>query len=884
MNLDWFSRKRRAQELSEELESHIAMATEDRVERGEPVAAAAGAARREMGNFLVIREVTQDMWGGRWWRDLLEDIRYGSRVLWKNPRFLTVAVLTLALGIGANTALFSVVNGVLLNPLPYPHPEELVTLHESKPNFATGSISFPNFLDWQKNNQTFSSMAVQRGTSFILTGLGDAEQIDAQFVSSNFFRQLGVVPAMGRDFAKGEDLVGAAPVAMITAGFWKRKFGSASDVIGKSLTLDGKAYSIIGVVPANFDLLGTMRSRELFVPVGQWNNPILMNRGAGLGFHGIGRLKPGVTVAQARADMERVTHNLAEAYPDTDKGIGAALIPLRERVLGQVQPFLLLLFGAVGFVLLIACVNVANLQLARSTGRAHEFAVRNALGAGRSRILRQLLTESILLSAIGGGLGVLLAAFGTKAALRLLPETLPRAAEVGIDARVLVFAGAITLLAGVCFGLLPALKISKGGAQTVLKEGGRGSSGTRHRVQRVLVAAEMALAVVLLIGAGLMIRTLTALWNVSPGFETKNVLTFGFALPSEMNQAKEDSIRAALRDVHDKFASAPGVQAASFSWGAVPLSSDDEWLFWIDGRPKPANDNDMNWALSYVVEPDYLKVMGIPLKSGRFFSEQDNERAPRVAVVDEAFANRFFSGTDPIGMRLHLNNGGEGEGTVEIVGVVGHVKQWSLDADEKESLQAQLYTPFMQLPDKAMVQSASGIGVLVRSQDSVAVFDSVRRASLKMSRQQVVFGAQSMKEIIANSLSERRFSMILLGIFAAVALVLASVGIYGVVSYVVGQRTQEMGVRIALGAQRGEVLRLVLRQGVAMAALGVGIGLAVAVPLTRLMGSLLFAISTADPLTYSCVIGLLLGVSTLACWMPAHRAAQMNPVDALRYE
>jgi predicted permease len=882
MSFHWFGRKRRTEELNEELESHLAMATEDRLQRGERQIDAANAARREMGNFVLIREVTEDMWGGRWWRDLLEDVQFGLRVLWKSPRFLAVAVLTLALGIGANTALFSIVNGVLLNPLPYPHPEELVTLHESKPNFSTGSISFPNFLDWQKDNQTFSSMAVQRGTSFILTGLGEAEQIDAQFVSSDFFRQLGVVPATGRDFAPGEDLVGAAPVAMITAGFRKRKFGSASDVIGKSITLDGKGYTIIGVVPANFDLLGTMRSRELFVPVGQWSNPILMNRAAGLGFHGIGRLKPGVTVAQARGDMERVTRNLAQAYPDSDKGIGAALIPLRERVLGQVEPFLYLLFGAVGFVLLIAGVNVANLLLARSTGRAHEFAIRMALGAGRGRILRQLLTESLLLAAIGGGLGVLLAGFGTKAALRVLPETLPRAAEVGIDMRVLFFAAGISLLVGIGFGLLPALKISKSGAQTALKEGGRGGSGTRHRVQRALVAAEIALALVLLIGAGLMIRTLGALWNINPGFEPKNVLTFGFALPSAMNGASAESVRAALREVHEKFAAAPGIQAVSFSWGALPLSTDDEWLFWIDGQPKPANDNDMNWALNYVVEPDYLRIMGIPLKSGRFFTSQDDERGHKVAVIDEALADKFFPSIDPVGKRLHLNNGGDQ--VAEIVGVVGHVKQWSLDADQKESLQAQLYTPLMQLPDKAMTQSASGIGVLVRSRNSGSVFDSVRRASTEMSNQQVLFGAQSMKEIIANSLSERRFSMILLGIFAGVALILASVGIYGVISYVVGQRTQEIGVRIAMGAQRGEVLRLVLRQGVAMAALGAGIGLAAALPLTRFMRNLLFAITAADPLTYFCVVALLLGVSLAACWMPAYRAARMNPVDALRYE
>jgi predicted permease len=881
MNSGRFSHKRRFEELNDELRSHLAMATEDRVQRGESPLAAAHAAERELGNFLLIREVTEDMWGGRWWRDLLEDVHYGLRMLLKHPRFLTAAVLTLALGIGANTALFSIVNGVLLNPLPYPDPEQLVTLHESKPNFSTGSISFPNFLDWQKDNQTFSSMAVQRGTSFILTGMGDAEQIDAQFVSASFFRQLGVVPVIGRDFAAGEDLVGAAPVAMITAGFWKRKFESARDVIGRSLTLDGKAYTVIGVVPAHFDLLGTMRSRELYVPVGQWSNPILMNRAAGLGFHGIGRLKPGVTVAQARADMERVTGNLARSYPDSDKGIGAALIPLRERVLGQVEPFLLLLFGAVGFVLLIAGVNVANLLLARSNGRTHEFAIRMALGAGRSRILRQLLTESLLLASLGGAVGFLLAALGTKAALRVLPETIPRAAEVGIDARVLVFAAGISLLAGFAFGLLPALKISKSGAQSALKEGGRGGSGTRHRVQSTLVAAEMALALVLLIGAGLMIRTLAALWSVSPGFEPKNILTFGFALPSALNRAGADSVRAALREVHERFAAAPGIEAVSFSWGALPLSSDDEWLFWIDGQPKPANENDMNWALNYVVEPDYLRVMGIPLKSGRFFTRQDDERGQKVAVIDEALASKFFAGGDAVGRRLHINSTDQ---LVEIVGVVGHVKQWSLDADQKESLQAQLYTPFMQLPDKAMAQSVSGISVLVRSQNSAAVFDSVRRASTEMSNEQVVFGAQSMNEIIRNSLSERRFSMILLGIFAGAALVLASVGIYGVISYVVGQRTQEIGVRIAMGAQRSEVLCLVLRQGLAMAALGAGVGLVAAVPLARLMRSLLFSIGAADPLTYFCVVALLMGVSLAACSIPAYRAARMNPVDALRYE
>jgi predicted permease len=881
MNFQWPSRRKRAEALDEELESHITMAAEDLVARGESKTAAAQAARRELGNFSLLKEVTQDAWGGRWWRDLLDDARYGLRILKKNPGFTAVAILTLALGIGANTALFSVVDGVLLNPLPYPHSEELVTLHEGKPNFATGSISFSNFLDWQKDNQTFSSMAVQRGTSFILTGLGEVEQLDALFVSSEFFRQLAVVPAIGRDFAPGEDRVGAAPTVMITASFWNRKFASRPDVLGKSLTLDGRDYTIIGVIPATFDLLGTLRSRELYVPLGQWNNPLLMNRAAGLGLHGIGRLKPGVTIEQARADMERVTQNLASTYPDVDKGIGAAVIPMRKSMLGQVKPFLLLLFGAVGFVLLIACVNVANLLLARSIGRAHEFAIRRALGAGQGRILRQLLTESILLAAIGGGLGVLLAAIGTKAALRVLPMTLPRSSEAGMDGRVLLFAAAISLLAGICFGLMPALRTTKAKAQLALKEGGRGGSGTRHRVQRALVAAEMALALVLLIGAGLMIRTLTALWNVNPGFDAKNVLTFGFSLPPSMTQATADAVRTALREVHEKFQTAPGVQAVSFSWGALPLASDDEWLFWIDGQPKPASENDMNWALNYVVEPDYLEVMSIPLKSGRFFTSRDDERAQKVAVIDDALAGKFFGNADPLGRRLHINST---DRVVEIVGVVGHVKQWGLDTDDKESLRAQLYTPFMQLPDKAMAGSASGIGVLARSQNSAPVFESLRRASERMSNQQVVFGARTMNEIIANSVAARRFSMILLGIFAGLALMLASVGIYGVVSYVVGQRTQEIGVRIAMGAQRNEVLRLVLAQGATMAALGAAVGLVAALALTRLMGTMLYAISAADPMTYLCVVVLLFAVSMAACWLPARRAAGINPVDALRHE
>lgn len=876
--MSFWWRKRREEELDAELRSHLEMVARERVERGEDGEEAEHAARREFGNVGLVREVTRDAWGWGALDRLMQDLRFGLRILAKSPGFTAVAILTLALGIGANTALFSVVNGVLLNPLPYPEPEQLVELRESKPNFATGSISYPNFLDWQKDNRTFASMAIVRGNrSFTLTGLGEAEQVDAVFMSTGFFEQLGVNPVLGRAFAPGEDRIGAAPTVMITGGFWKRKLGSAQDILGKSLTLDGRGYTIIGIIPASFDLLGSLRTPEMYVPIGQWSNPLLMNRAAGLGIGGIGRLKPGVTVQQARADMERVTQNLAAAYPETDKGIGAAVIPLRKWLLGSVEPFLLVLFGAVGFVLLIACVNVANLLLARSTGRAHEFAIRAALGAGQGRIVRQLLTESMLLAVIGGGLGVLLAAAGTQAALGVLPTTLPRATDVVVDGRVLLFAGSISLLAGICFGLVPALKTRKPGVHETLKEGGRGGSGARHRAQGALVAAEMALALVLLIGAGLMVRTLAALWNVNPGFEANKVMTFGFSLPPSMRNASPEAIRAKLREVHDKFQAAPGVQGVAFSWGATPLQGDDEWLFWIDGQPKPASESEMNWAIDYVVDYDYLRIMGIPLKSGRFFTAQDDEHAARVAVVDEVLANQFFAGQSAIGKRLHLS-GGE---ILEIVGVVGHVKQWGLDTDDKETLRAQLYTPFMQLPAKGI---GGGAGVVVRSDQPAAVFQSIRQANNQMSSEQVVFGAQTMSEVIASSLAERRFSMILFGIFAGLALLLASIGIYGVVSYLAGQRTHEIGIRMALGAKQTDVLRMVLGAGMKMTVIGIFIGLLAALGLTRLMANLLFGVSATDPLTFVGVGTILAIVALAACYVPARRAMKVDPIVALRYE
>ena len=813
---------------------------------------------------------------------LFQDIQYGLRTLRKSPGFTAVAVLTLALGIGVNTALFSVVNGVLLNPLPFPQPDQLITLHESKPNFEQGSISYPNFRDWQKDNHTLSALAVYRGYAFSLTGTGEAEQVSAEFVSSDFFPLLGVTPVIGRTFAPGEDEIGAPPVALVSAGFWQRKFGSAPDILGKALTLDGRNYTVIGVIPASFHLrIPSFQEREVYAPIGQWSNPLLPTRGAGLGIHGIGRLKPGVTIEQARADMEAVTRNLAGAFPDADRGISASLVPLREQMVGNVQPLLLMLLAAVGFVLLIACVNVANLLLARSTGRTREFAIRAALGASRFRVLRQLLTESILLALVGGALGLLLAAWGTRAALGVLPTALPRAEEIGLDPRVLIFTMGITLLAGILFGLAPALKVSQPNLHETLQEGVRGTSGARHRAQAVFVVIEMALALVLLIGAGLMIRSLARLWSVDPGFNPHQVLTFNVSPPPSLRTATPDAIRAAMRGLHDQLKSTPGVQSVSLTMGALPLSSDDEQLFWLDGQPKPASQNDMSWAIDYIVAPDYLKVMGTPLQRGRFFTEADNEHAPAVVVVDEVFAHKFFPHEDAVGKRIHLNNS---TAPAEIIGVVGHVKQWGLDSDDTESLRAQFYIPGMQMPDEFIKLSASGMSVVVRSDGADGLFNSIRHTSEQMSGQQVISGAQTMDEIIASSLATRRFSMILLSVFAGLALLLASVGIYGVISYVVGQRVHEIGIRMALGARRGDILRMILGSGGKLALAGVGLGLAAALGITRLMASLLYGVGATDPLTFAGVALLLALVALAACYIPARRATRVDPMVALRYE
>ena len=878
----WFRRDEWEREMREELRFHVEQQTAANIAAGMPREEARRQAVLQFGGAEGVKEKCREQSGGFWLETLGSDVRYGVRMMARSRGFTIVAILTLALGIGANTAIFSVVNGVLLNPLPFPHAEELVTLSESKPNFSTGSISYPNFRDWQRNNHTFAAMAISRQISFSLTGAGEAEQLNAALLSSDYFSLLGVKPVIGRTFAPGEDEVGAAPIVLINEGLWKRKFGSSPDVLGRTITLSGASYTIVGVIPADLDLqVRSFRNSELYVPIGQWKNSFLLKRMAGLGIHGIGRLKPGVSIEQARADMNAVTENLAAAYPDDDKGIGAAVFPLKQDMVGWVRPILLLLLGAVGCVLLIACVNVANLMLARSSARTREFAIRSALGAGSGRLIRQLLTESILLGIIGGGIGLLLAVWGTRTALQLLPVTLPRAAGVGLDARVLIFTIVMSIGAGILFGLAPALKARKPFLQEQLKESGRSASGARHRAQSVFVVVETALALVLLTGAGLMIRTLAQLWSQDPGFNPRNVVSINLSPPPSLMNTNAETVRAYSRELNGRLRATPGVQAVSMTWAAVPMAGDDEHLFWLDGQPKPASQNDMNWAVKYVVDPDYLKVMEIPLRRGRFFTQQDNEHAPSVAVIDETLAKKYFGADEAVGKRIHLDGN---DGTTEIVGVVGHVNQWGLGADA-QNLQAQLYLPSMQMPDGYTVLVSYGTSALVRFAGSTpGIIQSIRHTSREMNSEQVVYGEQTMDEIIADTISERKFTMILLGVFAALALALSSVGVYGVLSYAVGQRTQEIGIRVALGAQNSDVLKLVIGEGMALALIGVAIGIAAALGLTRWMANLLYGVSASDPVTFAAVAAVLLLVTMAACYIPARRAMRVDPMTALRYE
>lgn len=808
--------------------------------------------------------------------NLFLDLRYGLRMLANNPGFTAVALLALALGIGANTAIFSVVNGVLLRPLPYPDPSRLMVIYEKTRDFGYSSVSYPDFLDWQRESRSFTGMAAYRRNDYNFTGSGEAEHLQGELVSASLLPVLGVNPVLGRNFLPQEDRQGAGGVILLTYGLWKRRFAGDPRILGKTLTLDAKDYTVIGVLPSDFGFRG---QADLYVPLGQWNFVGLRDRENHPGLTVVGRLKPGVTMAVAQAEMTSIARALAEKYPKTNKGEGATIVEMKDYMVRNIRPTLWLMLGAVGFVLLIACANVANLLLARSSARSREFAIRAALGAGRRRVVRQLLTESLLL-ALGASLaGLLLASWGTRFVLAAAPDLLPRTQEIGVDPYVLLFTLAASILTGVLFGLAPAFQSSKVNPQESLKEGARGSGGGRHLAEGVFVVVEAGLAVVLLAGAGLMMQSLWRLWRVDTGFDPNHVLTAQLAL-SPTVMASPATIRLAYRQTLARVGTIPGVQSAAIT-SLIPLSGDDDEIqFWPGKGPQPPPDQTAS-ALFYIVTPDYLRVMGIPLQEGRFLTNHDALNSTLVVVIDEVMAKHLFPGQDAVGKEFSLPI----LGPVQVVGVTGHVKHWGLDSDDTAKIRDEIYFPFEQIPDKFMSGVTTGLPLVLRTgPDPLSVVSAVRAQVAGPTEDQPIFEVETMEQMISDSLTERRFAMLLLIIFASTALLLAAVGIYGVMSYAVSRRTHELGVRIALGASRGEILRLVVREGMGLAAAGTAVGLVTALGLTRFMASLLYGVRPADPATLVAVLLVFGGIALLACYIPAWRATRVDPLVALRYE
>jgi putative ABC transport system permease protein len=811
-------------------------------------------------------------------KNLRQDVQFALRVLRKSPGFTAIAILTLALGIGANTALFSVVNGVLLNPLPFQEPDQLVELYTKTPSFDQSSITYPNFLDWRENNRSFSSLSAFRSDNFNLTGSGEAERLHGHMISADFFSTLGLQPVLGRAFRPEEDQPGAAPVAILGDALWKRRFGSSPDILGKNVTLNGVSYAVVGV--AQRTITGLSPS-DVYIPIGQWNDPTFRDRRISMGTNALARMKFGVTIEQARTDLNMVAKNLAAAYPESNKDSGITLVPLKTDVVGNVRGVLLVLLGAVSFVLLIACANVANLLLARATGRAREFAIRSALGASASRVVRQLLTESVLLGIAGGAIGLLLAELGMRAILAALPDSLPRVEEIALDSHVILFTVGVSLLTGVVFGLVPALKMLQPDVSETLKEGARGSSGKRHRTQRVLVAVEMALALVLLVGAGLMIRSLAVLWGINPGFDPRNALAFSISVTSSQG-ATPDQLRSRHRETLRQLEAVHGVEAVSLVGGSLPMDGDSEVPFWLEGQPKPANQQDMPFALFYLVNPSYLRAMSIPLQRGRFLSERDDEHSPVVAVIDSSFARKFFPNRDPVGKHLNL---GLLDVQPEIVGVAGHIEHWGLGAKASENIQSQIYLSVWQVPDRFWPLLANGGQYVARTAStSSGLVNEIRHAAERADATSAVYEVQPLQEIVSRSIAKQRMAMLLLSVFSSLALVLSAVGIYGVISYLAGQRTHEIGIRMALGASTRDVLRIVLGEGIRIALVGVGVGVAAALGLTRLLTQIIYGVSANDPLTFAGVAILLTAVALLACYIPARRAMRVDPIVVLRYE
>jgi predicted permease len=811
---------------------------------------------------------------GHFLTGLGQDLRYAFRTLRKSPGFTVVAVLALALGIGANTAVFSVVNGVLLQPLAFPDPNRLTHVFETSADFSEASVAYPNYLDWRRESHSFIDMGIHRSADFNFTGSGQPEQLSGRYVSASLFPVLGVTPTLGRSFLPEEDRQGSGCSVILSYGFWQRRFGGDPNILGRALTLNAMSCGVVGVLPRDFRFHS---DSEVYLPLEQWNSVELRTRENHPGLQVIGRLKQDATIGAAQAEISSICSRLAREFPATNAGHGAKVSTMKDDMVQSIRPTLLLLVGAVGFVLIIACANVANLLLARSTARQREFAIRTALGAERGRIVRQLLTESVLLSLGGAVAGLLLARWGTSLVLAAAPGSLPRAEEIGIDPYVLLFTLLVSIITGILFGLAPAFHSATVNPQESLKDGTRGAGGGRHRAEGIFVALEMALAVILLAGAGLMMRSVWQLLQVDPGLNTGNVLTMQVALSPKVMTSPPD-IRLAFRQMLTRVATVPGVQSAAMTT-LVPLGDNDSEIpFWAGTGPQPPQDQ-LKSAVNYIVTPDYARVMQIPLKRGRFFTERDDTSSPTVAVIDDVLAAHLFPGQDPIGRQFSMVI----LGPVQIVGVVEHVKQWGLDSDDTNKIRDQIYFPVWQIPDKFMTEGVAGLTLVLRSgPEPLSLVPAVRAQVAGPTQDQPSYAVRTMEQTISNSLTERRFTMLVLIIFASAALLLAAVGIYGVMSYAVTRRIHELGVRAALGASRPEMVGLVLRQGMKLAAIGMAAGLVAAVVLTRLMAGLLYRVKPADPVTLAAVTLLLGGIALLACYVPARRATAVDPVIALR--
>jgi len=804
--------------------------------------------------------------------NIWRDVQYGVRMLRKSKGFTAIAVLTLALGIGANTAVFSVVNAVLLRPLPYGDPDRLVFLTEWSEQVPNMSFSVANFKDLRDQNRVFDSVFGSNSTSFVLTGSGpEAERVNVRQVTSGMFDTLQKTPILGRAFTPDEDKPGAPRVILLGEGFWERRFGRDPNIVGKTLTLSGESFTVIGVMPGSFHT--SWKTTDAFTPLLFLEDKIggENQRGNHPGIYVVGRMKKGVTVEQARTEVKALAKRLTEAHPMSNARQSMTVEPMLNAVVGDLRPAVLLLLGAVVLVLLIACANVANLLLARAADRQKEMALRMAVGGHRSRLIRQLLTESVLLSSLGGLVGIGLGYAGVRGLIASLPANVPRADEIAVDGQVLVFTAVIAVVTGLVFGLAPAWKVSSADMNETLKENGRGTATPgQHRLRNGLVVAEISLALVLLVGAGLLLRSFFRVIEADAGVRTAGVLAVNVPLP-DSRYAKPETRVALVEQLLEKLEATPGVRSAAVTF---PLFGGNQNSFNVEGRPEPPPGQRPSTDVTRVT-PDYFKTMGLRVIEGRTVEATDRADTPPVCVIDETFARTFWPGESAIGKRVKFGNLNDPEPPwMQVVGVVGHVKNYGVDQPSR----VEIYLPFYQRP------ASSPVIVVETAGDPASLTPGVREAVKSLDPALPIFAARTLNEVVATQMAPRRLAVLLISVFSAVALLLAAIGIYGVMSYAVTLRTQEIGIRMALGAKRDDISRMVLRFGVRMSLIGVTVGLLFAFGLARGMAGLLFQTSTADPPTFSIVPLLLMAVALAACWVPARRATRVDPLVALRTE